>query len=141
MIQNIYVCPSEKSQLYYSASQFTMQHPKVKNLALHFPFKKYHRSMYTVDLIEYNFTQIIKGVNFLPIAESISAMHFSRYVKDAGDMNVANFSNNTIYSYPSTDGIESKFLEILNDLRNEFCGTLAFPAKLISVDHNQLEVI
>ena len=97
--------------------------------------------MYTVDLIEYNFTQIINGVNFLPIAESISAMHFSRYVKDAGDMNVANFSNNAIYSYPSTDGIEPKFLDTLNDLRNEFCGTLAFPAKLISVDHNQLEVI
>ena len=91
--------------------------------------------MYTVDLIEYNFTQIINGVNFLPIAESISAMHFSRYVKDAGDMNVANFSNNAIYSYPSTDGIEPKFLDTLNDLRNEFCGTLAFPAKLISVDH------
>ena len=62
-------------------------------------------------------------------------MHFSRYVKDAGDMNVANFSNNTICSYPSIDGIEPKFLDILNDLRNEFCGTLAFPAKLISVDH------
>ena len=59
LIQQICVCPSGKSHRYYSASQFIMQHPKVKNLALHFPFKKYHRSMYTVDLIEYIFTQII----------------------------------------------------------------------------------
>ena len=38
--------------------------------------------MYTIDLIEYIFTQIINGVNFLPLAESISAMHLSRYVED-----------------------------------------------------------
>ena len=91
--------------------------------------------MYTVDLIVYIFTQIIDGVNFLPVAESISAMHVSRYVKDAGDINVANFSNNTIYSYPSPDGIEATFLDIFNDLRDEFCGILALPAKSISVDH------
>ena len=82
LIQQIYGCPSGKSHRYYFASQFIMEHPKVKNLALHLPFKKYHRFMYTVDLIEYIFTQIINGVNFLPVAESISAMHFSRYVKD-----------------------------------------------------------
>ena len=52
LIQPIYVCPSGKSHRYYSASHFTMQYPKVKHLALHFPFKKYHRSMYTVYLIE-----------------------------------------------------------------------------------------
>ena len=96
LIQQVYVCPSGKPHRYYSASQFVMQHPKVKNLTLRFPFKKYHRSMYTVDLIEYIITQIINGVNFLPATESISAMHFSRYVKDTGDINVANFSNNTI---------------------------------------------
>ena len=55
LIQQIYVCHIVKSRLYYSASQFVMQHPKVKNLALYFPFKKYHRSMYTIDLIEHIF--------------------------------------------------------------------------------------
>ena len=135
LIQQIYVCPSVKSHRYYSTSQFVMQHPKVKNLVLHFPLKKYHRSMYIVDLIEYIFTQIINGVDFLPIAESISAMHFSRYAKNTGDINVANFSNNTIYSHPSPDGIEATFFDIFNDLKDEFCGTLALPAKSISVDH------
>ena len=91
--------------------------------------------MYTVDLIVYIFTHIINGVNFLPIAESILAMHFSRYVKDTIDINAANFSNNTIYSYPSPDGTEATFLDIFNDLRNELCDTLALPAKSISVDH------
>ena len=131
----IYVCPSVKSHRYYYASQFVMEHPKVKNLALHFPFKKYHRSMYTVDLIEYIFTQIINGANFLPVAESIAAMHLSRYVKDTGDKNVAKFNSNTIYSYPSPHGIEAIFLDIFNNLRDEFCGTLALPSKSISVDH------
>ena len=117
-----------KSHRYYSASQLVTEHPKVKNLALNFPFKKYHRSMYTVDLIEYIFTEIINGVSFLPIAESIAGMHFSHYVKDTGDINVAKFNNNTIYSYPSPDGIEATFLDIFNNLRDEFCGTLALPA-------------
>ena len=81
--------------------------------------------MYIVDLIEYIFTQIINNT---------------------GDINVANFSNNTIYSHPSPDGIEATFLDIFNDLKDEFCGNLALPAKSISVDHtlrlaNQLEVI
>ena len=54
--------------------------PKVKNLVLHFPFKKNYRSMYTVDLIEFIFTEMIDGVNFLPIAESLAAVYLSRYV-------------------------------------------------------------
>ena len=45
-IQQIYVCPSVKSHHYYCASYFVMQNPKVKKLALYFPFKKYLRSMY-----------------------------------------------------------------------------------------------
>ena len=95
-----------------------MQHPKVKNLALHFPFKKYHRSMCIVDLIEYIFTQIRNGVNFPLIAEGIAAMHLSRYVKDTGDVNVAKFNNNTVN--PSPDGTKATFLDIFNDLRDEF---------------------
>ena len=62
-------------------------------------------------------------------------MHFSRHVKDTGGISVANFSNNTICTYPSPDGIEAAFLDIFNDLRDEFYGTLALPAKSISVDH------
>ena len=62
-------------------------------------------------------------------------MHHSRYVKDNGDINIANFNSNTIYSYPSQDGIETTFLHIFNNLRDEFCGTLALPSKLISIDH------
>ena len=131
---NLYMPQCEVSSLLFCLP-IVMQHPKVKNLALHFPFKKYHRSMCTIDLIEYIFTQIINGVNFLPIAESTVAMHFSRYVKDTSDVNVAKFNNNTIYSYPSPDGIEATFLDIFNDLRDEFCSTLALPAKSISVDH------
>ena len=110
-----------------------MQNPKVKNLALHFPFKKYHRSMCIVDLIEYIFTQIRNGVNFPLIAEGIAAMHLSRYVKDTGDVNVAKFNNNTVN--PSPDGTKATFLDIFNDLRDEFWGTLALAAKSISVDH------
>ena len=49
--------------------------------------------MYTVDLTEYIFTQIIKGVNFLPIAESIASVNHGLYIKDNGDVNVANFNN------------------------------------------------
>ena len=91
--------------------------------------------MYIVDLIEYIFTQIRNGVNFLLIAEGIAAMHLSCYVKDTSDVNVAKFNNNTVNSYPSPDGTKATFLDIFNDLRDEFWGTLALPAKLISVDH------
>ena len=51
--------------------------------------------MYIVDLTEYIFTQIIKGVNFFPIAESIGSIHLGCYIKHTGDVNAANF-NNTI---------------------------------------------
>ena len=135
LIQKIYACPSVQSHRYYSASQFVMEHPKVKTLALYFPFKKYHRSMYTVDLIEYIFTQIINGVSFLPIAESIAAMHPNRYVKNTGDINVAKFNNTNIYSYPSPDGIEATFSDVFNNLRDESRRAIALPAKSISVDH------
>ena len=90
--------------------------------------------MYTIDLIEYIFTQIINGVNFLLIAESIAAMHLSHYVKGTSDVNVAKFNNNTIYSYPSVDEVEAIFLDILNDLGDEFCSTLVLLAQSISVD-------
>ena len=62
-------------------------------------------------------------------------MHFSRYVKDTGDINVANFSNNTISFYTNPDGIEATFLDIFNDVRDDFFGTLALPAKSVPVDH------
>ena len=64
-----------------------------KVLALHSPFKKYGTSMYIVDLTEYIFTQIIKGVNFFPIAESIASMHLGCYMKHTSDVNAANFNN------------------------------------------------
>ena len=51
--------------------------------------------MYIVDLTEYIFTQIMKGVNFFPFAESIASMHLGCYIKHTGDVNAANF-NNTI---------------------------------------------
>ena len=60
---------------------------------LHFPFKKYGTSIYTVDLTKHIFTQIMRGVNFLPIAVSIASMHHGLYIKDTGDVNVANFDN------------------------------------------------
>ena len=62
-------------------------------------------------------------------------MHLNHYVKDTSDVNAAKFNNNTIYSYPNPTGIEDTFLDIFNDLRGEFCSTLALPAKSISVDH------
>ena len=49
--------------------------------------------MYAVDLAEYIFTQIMRGVNFLPIAVSIASTHHGIYIKDIGDVNVANFDN------------------------------------------------
>ena len=93
LIQQTYVCPSVKSHRYYPASQFVTQHPRVKVLVLHFPFKKYGTSMYTVDLTKYIFTQIMRCVNFLPIVVSIESMHHGLYIKDTGDVNVANFDN------------------------------------------------
>ena len=93
LIQQTYVCPSVKSHRYYSASQFVTQHPRVKVLVLHFPFKKYGTSMYTVDITKYIFTQIMRGVNFFPIVVNIASMHHGLYIKDAGDVNVANFDN------------------------------------------------
>ena len=67
--------------------------------------------------------------------EKIDSKYKFQYAKDTIDINAANFSNNTIYSYPSPDGTEATFLDIFNDLRNELCDTLALPAKSISVDH------
>ena len=84
-----------KRHRYYSASQFVTQHPKVKVLVLHFPFPKIRYIHVHVDLTEYIFTQIIRGINFLPIAVNIASMHHGTYIKDIGDVNVANF-NNTI---------------------------------------------
>ena len=49
--------------------------------------------MYIVDLIEYIFTQIMKGVIFFPIAESIASMHLGCYIKHTSDVNAANFNN------------------------------------------------
>ena len=49
--------------------------------------------MYIVDLIEYIFTQIMKGVNFFPVAESIASMHLGCYIKHTSDVNAANFNN------------------------------------------------
>ena len=49
--------------------------------------------MYTVDLTKYIFTQIMRGVNFLPIVVNIASMHHGLYIKDTGDVNVANFDN------------------------------------------------
>ena len=80
-----------KSHRYYYASQFVTQHPKVKVLVLHFPFKKYGISMYTVDLTEYIFNKIMRGVDFLPISVSIASMHHGLYIKDTVDVNVVNF--------------------------------------------------
>ena len=45
MTQQTYVYPSVKSHCYYPASKFVTQHPRVKVLVLHFPFKKYGTSM------------------------------------------------------------------------------------------------
>ena len=70
--------------------------------------------------------QMINGFNFLLIAESIAAMCLSRYVKVTSDIIVAKFNNNTIYSYPN--GTEATFLDILNDLRDEFWVTVALAA-------------
>ena len=49
--------------------------------------------MYTVDLTKYIFTQIMGGVNFLPVVVNIASMHHGLYIKDTGDVNVANFDN------------------------------------------------
>ena len=43
--------------------------------------------MYTTDLTEHIFTQIIKSVNFFPVAGSIASMHLGCYIK------AANFNN------------------------------------------------
>ena len=56
-------------------------------------------------------------------------------MKDTGDINVAKFNSNTIYSYPNPVEIEATFFDIFNNLRDKFHGTLALPAKSISVDH------
>ena len=58
----------------------------------HFPFKTHGTSMYTTDLTEHIFTQIIKSVNFFPVAGSIASMHLGCYIKDAGDVKAANFN-------------------------------------------------
>ena len=49
--------------------------------------------MQAADLTEHIFTQIIKGVNFSPIAESIASIHLGCYIKDTDDVNEANFNN------------------------------------------------
>ena len=49
--------------------------------------------MYIVDLTEYIFTQIMKGINFFSIAESITSMHLGCYIKHTNDVNAANFNN------------------------------------------------
>ena len=61
-------------------------------------------------------------------------MHLSHYVKGTSDVNVAKFNNNTIYSYPSVDEVEAIFLDIFNDLGDEFCSTLVLLAQSILVD-------
>ena len=49
--------------------------------------------MYTTDLTEHIFTQIIKSVNFFPVVGSIASMHLGCYIKEVGDVNAANFNN------------------------------------------------
>ena len=49
--------------------------------------------MYTTDLTEHIFTQIIKSVNLFPVVGSIASMHLGCYIKEAGDVNAANFDN------------------------------------------------
>ena len=133
LVQQLYLCP--KNHSYRATCEFIMNHPSLKNFELYFPFQKYHRSMYTHDLIQYIFMEIVHGVSFHSIAESVASYHFSRYQDVLKGGMFQDFKNSTLHAYPSVDGIESTFIDIFKKHESFFKAKLNEPFVSISLDH------
>ena len=91
-----------------------------------FPLRFYHKTIYTLDLIDLVNEFVGHGVNFLQISDSLASLSYKRYIRRLhryflehgtsvpDDANVAkydSFEDNVMFSFPSNDKITNLFLD------------------------------
>ena len=99
----------------------------------HFPFKKYHMSIVSFDLIDEIFNGVIHGLSFYQIGQAIASQHYGFFERNnyAG---TRRFHDNILHSFPSHDKIESIFLDTYNDIKVLLENHISMPSLSISVD-------
>ena len=79
LIQQMHIC-SLLGHRYYSASDEIMRFSQAAEFRNEFPFPMYHKTVYTNDLIEHKFLQVIQWVSFHQISEGLEKCYKSRYI-------------------------------------------------------------
>lgn len=106
-----------------------------------FPFRKYCRSMFTFQLIDYIMEQITHGMNFQQITESISSLHlkeFRNLLAMRQSIKTNEFYNSILTSYPSRDKVQEVFLDVFKERKEEYNSAVFTEVKstlCLSTDH------
>ena len=98
LIQRIYKC--QKDHKIYSCSDDLLL--SLPSCLPRIPYKIYHRTAFTLNLVDFVFVQISKGNNFHTISETIADLHLMEYERRRG---TGSFYQNELTKYPSHDKV------------------------------------
>ena len=83
---------------------------------------KYHRCLFSYQLVDYIFDHISRGVNVLQISKAIAQLHINTYCRlyttFEGNDAYNKVLENVMFSFPSSDKVKDVFLDVFN-LRKE----------------------
>ncbi|XP_057310862.1 uncharacterized protein LOC130648786 [Hydractinia symbiolongicarpus] len=135
LVQRHYGCKLDRTTQTLSGSIEFMQSFPISLSPNHFPFKKYHQSMVSFNLIDYIYSQVIEGVSFFHICRGISAMNYGYFDRCLGQNSEKAFQENVLFSYPSADKIETIFLDTFYSIQHILQNANSLPSTSISIDH------
>lgn len=153
LIQRVYVCRQGGMRHFYLSASKTLMKSAPPFLLSAFPFKIYHRSACTKQLLEYTGCLVSGGVNFLKISETIASMNYKAYCHRGGIYLTSLFAENTgsssetrsflddfysdvLFSFPSANFLIYMYLEHFQEMKHFYEHEMSqLAASTISCDH------
>lgn len=115
LVQRFYCCDffSATDPHKYLSTDFQVMQQLDETLQERFSFIKHSRSIFTYQLRNYVFDQVVRGVNFTQISEGIACLHLAQFEHESkmSASAMLKFTDNLIFSFPSKDKIMNLFIE------------------------------
>ena len=125
LVQGFYYCHCENhpSRRFLSSDiRILTQLPN--EILVKFQIIKYHRCLFSYQLVDYIFDQISRGVNFLQVFKAIAQLHINTYCRlhttFPGNDAYNKVLENVMFSFPSSDKVKDVFLDVFNVRKEQY---------------------
>ena len=125
LVQQFYHCHCENYPIHrFLSSDIRILTQLQNEILVKFQIIKYHRCLFSYQLVDYIFDQVSRGVNFLQIPKAIAQLHINTYCRlyttFQGNDAYNKALENVMFSFPSSGKVKDVFLDVFKVRKEQY---------------------